>query len=95
MRVVNYYPHRIEDFAIGRRASEYDMLSDYSGGEDTDPEEETQKFGSEKRFGKTVWEWRFELLVEDATSIGKERLWLSIGNQDAQGLLNFEDNADK
>jgi protection of telomeres protein 1 len=96
VRVVDYFPHKIEDFAVGHRASELDMLSDYSGGEDTDPEEEMRIFKSGKGFAKNVWEWRFALQVEDASSkVSKERLWLMVDNHAAQGLLGLEDDATK
>jgi protection-of-telomeres protein 1 len=92
VRVVDYFPSRIEDFAVGRRGSEMDILSDYSGGEETDPEEERRLWKMGKGFAKNVWEWRFELLVEDANPDGnKEQIWLSVDDQAAQGLLNFDD----
>lgn len=95
-RVVDYFPHRIEDFAVGHRPSEMDMLSDYSGGEDTDREEDLRVFRSGKGFSKKVWEWRFALQVEDASSQdSKERLWLMVDNHAAQGLLGLEDDASK
>jgi hypothetical protein len=96
VRVVDYFPHKLEDFAVGRRASEFDMLSDYSGEEDTDREEDLRIFKSGKGFAKNIWEWRFALLVEDASSKdAKERLWLIVDNHAAQGLLALDDNATK
>jgi protection-of-telomeres protein 1 len=96
VRVVDYFPHKIEDFAVGRRASEFDMLSDYSGGEDTDPGEDMRIFKSGKGFAKHVWEWRFALQVEDASSKdSKERLWLVVDNHAAQALLGLEGDATK
>jgi len=96
VRVVDYFPHNVEDFAVGRRATEYDMLSDYSGGEDTDPEEDMRIFRSGKGFKKNVWEWRFALQVEDANKKGsKDRIWLIVDNLAAQGLLGLDDNATK
>ena len=92
VRVVDYFPPKLEDFAIGRRSSVFDMLSDYSGGEDSDLEEDRRIFKS----GKDIWEWRFALLVEDASSkVAKERLWLIVDNHAAQGLLGLEDDATK
>lgn len=92
VKVVDFFPHKIEDFAVGRRASQFDVLSDYSGGEDTDREEEMRVFKSGKGFAKNIWKWRFALQVEDADSKGrKERLWLIVKNDAAQGLLNLDD----
>jgi protection-of-telomeres protein 1 len=93
VRVVGYYPPKIEDFAVGRRISEFDILSDYSGGEDTDPEEDMRSFKSGKGFAKKNWEWRFALEVVDASSSTKpstERIWLMVDNFSAQMLLNMD-----
>ena len=72
------------------------MLSDYSGGEDTDREEDMRIFKSGRGFAKNVWEWRFALLVEDASSKNsQERLWLMVDNHAAQFLLGLDDDATK
>ncbi|KAF4622796.1 hypothetical protein G7Y89_g14229 [Cudoniella acicularis] len=94
VRVVDYFPHRLEDFAVGHRARDLDILSDYSGGEDTDLEEERRIFKSGGGFAKNSWEWRFALQVEDANAIDmKHRMWLMVDNHTAQGLLGLEDDA--
>ena len=91
VRVVGYFPHKVEDFAVGRRITEYDMLSDYSGGEDTDREEDRRIFKDGKGFGKKKWEWRFALEVEDAgPKLPKPRTWLVVDNLAAQGLLDMD-----
>jgi len=91
VRVVGYFPHKVEDFAVGRRVTEYDILSDYSGGDDTDREEDIHAFEEGKRLSKKVWEWRFALEVEDAgAQLPKERTWLVVDNRNAQGLLNMD-----
>jgi protection of telomeres protein 1 len=90
VRVVGYFPDKIEDFAVGRRVSEFDILSDYSGGEDTDLEEDRRIFRDGKGFAKT-YEWRFALEVEDADPQStRERMWLLVDNHSAQGLLNMD-----
>ncbi|KAH7343028.1 hypothetical protein BKA65DRAFT_596046 [Rhexocercosporidium sp. MPI-PUGE-AT-0058] len=98
VRIVNYAPERIEDFSAWRRESEYDMLSDYSGGENTDIEEDMRSYSNGKGFVKKIWEWRFWLQVEDASSntnskTPKKRLWLLVDNSSAQGLLGLDDDA--
>lgn len=96
VKVVDFFPHKIEDFAVGRRESEFDVLSEYSGGEETDREEDMRIFKSGKGFAKNIWEWRFTLQVEDADQTGsKDRIWLIVDNHAAQGLLNLEDDATK
>lgn len=90
VRVVNYFPAKVEDFAVGRRVTEYDILSDYSGGEDTDIEADRTAFKSGKGFAKK-YEWRFALEVEDADPAAKkERMWLLVDNHSAQALLNLD-----
>lgn len=99
VRIVNYAPERIEDFSVWRRESEYDMLSDYSGGEDTDIEEDMRSYSSGKGFAKKIWEWRFWLEIEEAGSDNskspKKRLWLLVDNSSAQGLLGLDNDAAK
>lgn len=76
VRVVDYFPPRIEDFAQPHYPSEFDNLSVYSGEEDDNT-------------GDSEWEWRFALQVED-TSMKPERMWLLVDHMSAQGLLNIE-----
>jgi protection-of-telomeres protein 1 len=91
VRVIGYFPHDLRDFAVGRRATEYDMLSDYSGGEETDLEEDARLFKAGKGFGQKKWEWRFAVEVEDASSkTPKERMWLHVDNHAAQALLDLD-----
>jgi protection-of-telomeres protein 1 len=89
--VVDYFPHDIRDFAVGRRATEYDMLSDCSSGEDSESDNlmDMDSFAAQRK-----WEWRFALVVEDADPDGpKHRTTLIVGNSDAQMLLNIEADA--
>lgn len=92
VRVVDYFPPKVEDFAVGHRPSVRDMLSDYSGGEDTDPEENMRAFRTGKGFPERKWEWRFALQVVDASdkSAAKERTWLMVSNYDAQMLFDMD-----
>lgn len=73
------------------------MLSDFSGGEDTDPEEELRSYRSGKGYTKKQWEWRFWLQVEDASPKSeKERMWVLVSNHAAQGLfMNLDEDAMK
>ena len=82
VRVVDYFPDKIEDFAVGYRATEFDMLSDYSGGEDTDLEEDRRLFRKGKGFRKDTWVWRFALKVADIDSRdSNDHIWLMVDNQ--------------
>ncbi|RDW88478.1 hypothetical protein BP6252_00510 [Coleophoma cylindrospora] len=100
VRVVDFFPDKLEDFAVGRRVSEYDILSDYSGGEETDRDEDMRSFRAGKGFPEKRWEWVFALQVEDASrapmsagTSSNNRLWLTVDNQAAQMLLNMEEDA--
>ncbi|KAI9736178.1 MAG: hypothetical protein M1834_001063 [Cirrosporium novae-zelandiae] len=87
VRVVDFFPPDLEDFAVFHQESEYDVLSDHSSDDDYDDEP-----GSTQ--GR--WEWRFCLLVEDAeasatTAKGEAVEWLKlfVSGMDAEGLLNL------
>lgn len=92
-RVVDFYPHNVVDFAYGRSESEYDILSDHSRDEDTEPEEninQSNGFGPSKK-----WEWRFSLLLEDGNcdfnrSDQNSRQWVLVDNLSAQMLLDMD-----
>ena len=96
VRVIDYFPARIEDFSVGFRSNEFDLLSDYSGEEESDAETSREIWHSGKGFSKDCWEWRFALQIEDAdadTSGSKSRMWLMVDNLSAQMLLNLPDDA--
>lgn len=96
VRVVDYWPNNLEDFSVWYRPNVQDMLSDYSGDESTDAEEEMRSFRSGKGFSQKTWEWRFALQVEEGGSAdSNERMWLMVDNQAAQYLLGDVDDADK
>ena len=92
VRIIDYFPDSLEDFSVGRRQTEYDILSDYSSDECSDVEENMRSFRSGRGFPEMTWEWRFALQVEDASDkASKERMWLMVDNKAAQGLLNSEE----
>ncbi|TGO13151.1 hypothetical protein BTUL_0076g00510 [Botrytis tulipae] len=94
LRVVDYLPHNIADFAVGRKISEFDVLSDCSGDEDDDPKEDMKSFREGKGYVERRWEWFFSLVVEDANpDASKERAILRVENYDAQMLLNLQGDA--
>jgi protection-of-telomeres protein 1 len=89
VRVVDFFPRKLEEFAVGRRITEYDMLSDYSGGEESDRDEDLGPF----QVTRKKWEWRFALNVEDASANfadSKVETWLMVDNEAAQMLLNLD-----
>ncbi|KAG5655740.1 hypothetical protein KAF25_008859 [Fusarium avenaceum] len=98
VRVVDFAPSDLMDFAYPKKKSEYDDLSD-DGGEsvsDSGSEEEDGQSGQVTldNFTKVRnWEWRFFLELEDAAVPAKqkkERLWVAVDNQAAQCLLSLD-----
>ena len=95
--VVDFRPHRIQDFAVGRRMTEYDLLSDddgSAGGSFSSSSSSDEADGTLDRYaGRRVWQWRFALQLEDASttrnSSAPARLWAVVGNLDAQLLTGM------
>ncbi|KAM0435177.1 hypothetical protein ACHAPT_003267 [Fusarium lateritium] len=96
VRVVNFFPSNLVDFARPKKETEFDMLSDdgeesvsSSGSEQEDVEQPTlDDFATKRR-----WEWRFYLELEDAAvpeKQNKQRMWVAVDNQAAQCLLDLD-----
>ena len=88
VRVVDFFPDNIADFAVPRN-TEMDLLSDEEDDEDLSSIDLTQDHGD--RIG---WEWRFFLLVEDArqpTAPGERptQMELLVAETDGDFLLNM------
>ncbi|KAI9716333.1 MAG: hypothetical protein M1812_005398 [Candelaria pacifica] len=86
VRVVDYFPRKLEDFAVPSEPSEPSDDAEYFDNQDYDSQ--TRPSG---------WEWRFYLLVEDgAVTKGnsndekKARLKVLVTNQDAVYLLKID-----
>jgi protection of telomeres protein 1 len=85
VRVVDFFPKNIADFAAPYRESDYSMLSDHEDGSETD--------ASELDDTDVKWEWRFFLLVEDAVQlpgIPPMRMELLVADEEGDYLLNME-----
>ncbi|KAI1801028.1 hypothetical protein F4811DRAFT_536113 [Daldinia bambusicola] len=91
VRVVDFRPHKLEDFSTWRKNTEYDVLSDHSGASDSESDEDA---GTLDRYrGEKIWEWRFALLLEEAApkKKGKDNmLWVVVDNASAQMLVNLD-----
>ncbi|KAK4041807.1 hypothetical protein C8A01DRAFT_14535 [Parachaetomium inaequale] len=93
VRVVDFFPLSLEDFACSRKQTEYDVLSDNSEDSDcssSDDDEDTA-------VGQRIWEWRFALQLEDPApqTNTKEpgprpRLWVFVDNSEAQCLTGLD-----
>lgn len=85
-RVVDFHPASLQDFAASRKNNEFDCLSDNS---DSDSSK------SSERTGVTVWEWRFALKLEEASSTptnGKKpaSAWVLVDNLEGQLLTDLD-----
>ncbi|KAL6244101.1 hypothetical protein RBB50_008971 [Rhinocladiella similis] len=88
VRVVDFYPDDIADFAVPRNP-DYDLLSDEEDEEDLSSMDLTQLSGD-----RLAWEWRFVLLVEDArqsASLNEQptRMEVLVAATDGDFLLNM------
>lgn len=71
VRVVDFFPCKLEDFAVRRKISEYDALSgNEDDGESSDGSSVSGSYGGGGG-GTYVWEWRFTLVLEDAVAESK------------------------
>lgn len=88
VRVVDFFPDSVEDFAVPLKDSEYDVLSDHGSGPESDVDL------SQGSAEGVKWVWRFFLLVEDAhPQIGGDgnapaRMQLLVAGSDGEFLLN-------
>ncbi|KAF5602791.1 protection of telomeres 1 [Fusarium pseudocircinatum] len=98
VRVVDFSPANLADFAYPKKESEYEDLSD--DGEESLSNSETEA-EDEQPIQRTLddftkarnWEWRFFLELEDAAVAEKhkkQRLWVAVDNQSAQLLTGLD-----
>ncbi|KFY16358.1 hypothetical protein V492_01400 [Pseudogymnoascus sp. VKM F-4246] len=95
LRVTDFFPHKLENFSVGRKPNEFDCLSDYNP--TSDEEDDTDTVGKDisdfvlRGDDSLQWSWRFALQVEDASpceSSAKERIWVLVDNGSGQFLLS-------
>ncbi|KAK1836247.1 hypothetical protein QBC39DRAFT_423094 [Podospora conica] len=83
VRVVDFHPPSLEEFAVGRNKSQYeDILSD--------DEVKSSDDESLAPTRDTVWEWRFSLQLEDASSPSPQRIWVVVNNTEGQMLTGLD-----
>ncbi|KAF2999939.1 hypothetical protein E8E14_000183 [Neopestalotiopsis sp. 37M] len=93
VRVVDYRPRKLHNFAAWRKVTEYDMLDDGESDPDSGDEDD---MGMAAYAGRKSWEWRFALQLEEAgPNAGKDgappkRLWAVVNNSEAQFLTNMD-----
>ncbi|KAK4163571.1 hypothetical protein QBC43DRAFT_263835 [Cladorrhinum sp. PSN259] len=102
VRVVDFWPTSLEDFAVSRKANRYECLSD-DGDESSSAESGTGDDGaSSNPARRRTWEWRFALELEDISPLSggaspsasspeqSSRLWVIINNAAGQCLTNLD-----
>jgi hypothetical protein len=87
VRVVDFLPRDLACFASPHRPSDYDILSDHEESECSDVDVDDSE--------DTIWEWRFYLFVEDATTPTnpgqpKMQMPLLVAGKDGEYLLDME-----
>jgi protection of telomeres protein 1 len=87
VRVVDFLPNDIANFACPYRTSDYEILSDHEDSEGSDIDVDSN--------GDVKWEWHFYLFVEDATSpttLGQPKMQmpLLVSHEDGEYLLDME-----
>lgn len=93
---MDFHPSSLEEFAVSRRRTDNDCLSDNSA-DDIDPDSDEDGENGTGRPGRNrVWEWRFALKLEEATPAlaKKDRtpvtVWVHVGNPEAQLLTDID-----
>ena len=88
VRVMDFFPDNLEDFATPYRTSEYEALSDYESENDS----AASLASSQNAPDHVRWEWHFCLMVQDADTpqSNTSTMILQVAGQDGDYLLNME-----
>lgn len=95
VRVVDFFPPKLEDFSRKSVSSEYDVLSDSESEVDSNSDDDDGSgAGSDRGAASVKWEWAFYLLVEDANPVPrgqtKTRMKVVVAGNDAEFLLRLD-----
>lgn len=93
---MDFHPASLEDFAVSRRRTDNDCLSDNSA-DDIDPDSDSDDNNTRRSSRNRVWEWRFALKLEEAQPPALARkdkkpatVWVHVGNPEAQLLTDID-----
>lgn len=94
---MDFHPSSLEDFAVSRRRTDNDCLSDNSA-DDIDPDSDSDgdQHGPRRSGRNRVWEWRFALKLEEVQPpLAKKdkapaTVWVHVGNPQAQLLTDID-----
>ncbi|KAK1754707.1 hypothetical protein QBC47DRAFT_384736 [Echria macrotheca] len=92
VRVVDFAPNTLEDFAQPRKASKYGSVLTDDSGSDSDAGPVHIAIGHGRQ--EVQWEWRFALQLEDterpSRSRPADRMWVVVDNAEAQCLTDMD-----
>ncbi|KAK3940751.1 hypothetical protein QBC46DRAFT_458793 [Diplogelasinospora grovesii] len=99
VRVVDFFPDDLEDFAVPRKHAAWELVSDNGSNNGSDDgsgsgsDSDESMNGGGGGGGRLTWEWRFALLLEDPTpKPGRQqaRVWVVVDNPEAQCLTQLD-----
>ena len=94
VRIIDFFPSNLADFAVPLpKASEYDILSDTGSNGSEGNSSEANSEDDSGAENERQWEWRFALVLEDATgptNVGKATMTAYVAGQDAECLLKLD-----
>ncbi|KAM7201451.1 hypothetical protein V8F33_003275 [Rhypophila sp. PSN 637] len=95
VRVVDFYPPNLEDFACSRLITPFEVLSDASDADDDSDSDSDNEQDAIDRGYERVWAWRFALKLQDAVSQNgsknsQETVWVVVDNSEGQCLTNLD-----
>ncbi|GAB1314037.1 Protection of telomeres protein 1 [Madurella fahalii] len=101
VRVVDFFPPSLEDFACSRKQTLYDVLPDNEDDSESDSTSSASSNDDGIRGVHRVWEWRFALQLEDPAPPetaeqknwkpdSRPRLWVLVDNIEAQCLTGLD-----
>lgn len=96
VRVVDFHPSNLQDFAVRVKRNKYACLSDNGNESGGDASSTSSSSEIETERGGYNWNWRFALKVEEVSAVPsktKKRpasTWVLVNNQDAQLLTDLD-----
>ncbi|KAJ4413660.1 hypothetical protein N0V82_008389 [Gnomoniopsis sp. IMI 355080] len=102
VRVVDFHPVSLKDFAVGRAPTEYDNVLDSDEGSNSDaavsssslPPSSSPGSRDHQEARRRVWKWRFALKIEEVftskTKTAPAQTWVIVDNPAAQLLLDLD-----
>lgn len=96
VRVVDFHPASLHDFAVSQERKKYPCLSDDGNGSNDDTSSSSSSSEADPERPGLLWTWRFALKVEEvSTSTSKTKkkpatAWVLVDNQDAQLLTGLD-----